>query len=345
MISKKELLLKIKNMILNQTNNSINRIICNEKFILNVLKASNNDIDVFCNKLGMVYNYYFLSKDNNTNYGIEEIEERYYNLLSSGINLKEKVIDNGIFTHSCNGNMVEYIKKNGLGSNLNKNDELFVALNFLEKKLGITGEYTKQQSGRIDEVYFTAPGATSFGYACNFAPERLFLGILKQERDNSINVVYGENKIDYYRKVIYSKFGNNIGEELKRNIEIVLNGYFKSNNCIISFPVSSIINSDNIYNQVISEREEDHINLKEHIERYCNDGYNFFTTNVGSNSNANNMDNLIMINTVISPEQLGFLFVPDRYDLIQLIAKNKGLKLGEELDYFSFEPSKKQKVK
>lgn len=343
MESKKELLLKIKNMILNQINNPINRIICNEKFILNVLKASHNDLDLFFYKLGMVYNYYFLSKDNNADYSIEEIIERYDNLLTSGINLKEKVIDNGIFTHSCNGNMVEYIKKNGLGSSLNRNYELFTALNFLENKLGITGEYTKQQSGRLDEVYFTAPGATSFGYACNFAPERLFLGVLKQERDNSINITYGENKIDYYRKVIYSKFGNNIDQEIKRNIEVVLNGYFKSSNCIISFPVSSIIESDNIYFETVSEK--DHINLKEHIERYCNDGYNFFTTNVGSNSNTNNMDNLIMINTVISPEQLGFLFVPDRYDLIQLIAKNKGLKLGEELDYFSFEPSKKQKVK
>ena len=52
-----------------------------------------------------------------------------------------------------------------------------------------------------------------------------------------------------------------------------------------------------------------------------------------------------MIDTVISPEQLGFLFVPDRYDLIQLIAKNKGLNLGEELDYFTFEPYRKQKGK
>ena len=343
MVSKKEILLKLKEMLLSKKNNPINKIISNEEFILSLLNFSLNNIDLFCTNLGIVYNYYFLSKDNNTNYSIEEIFERYNNLLTSGINLKEKAIDNGIFTHSCNGNMVEYIKKNGLGSNLNKNDELFRALNFLENKLGITGEYTKQQSGRIDEVYFTSPGATSFGYACNFAPERLFLGILKQDRDNSINITYGESKIDYYRKVIYNKFNNSIDEETKKNIEIVLNGYFKSNNCIISFPVSSIIESDNIYFETVSEKN--HINIKEHIEANCNDGYNFFTTNVGSNSNTNNMDNLIMINTVISPDKLGFLFVPDRYDLIQLIAKNKGLNLGEELDYFTFEPYRKQKGK
>ena len=343
MASKKEFLLKIKEMLLNKKHNAINEFISNENFILNLLNFSFNDIDTFCTYLGIVYNYYFLSKDNNTGYSIEEILERYNTLFTSGINLKEKVIDNGIFTHSCNGNMVEYIKKNGLGSNLNKNDELFTALNFLENKLGITGLYTKQQSGRSDEVYFTSPGATSFGYACNFAPERLFLGILRQESENSIHITYGENKIDYYRKVIYSKFGNNIDQEIKRNIEVVLNGYFKSSNCIISFPVSSIIESDNIYFETVSDKN--HINLKEHIERNCNDGYDFFTTNVGSNSNHNNMDNFVMINTVISPEQLEFLFVPDRYDLIQLIAKNKGLNLGEELDYFTFEPYRKQKGK
>lgn len=343
MANKKEILLKIKEMLLSKKKNPINELISNEEFILNLLNFSSNNIDVFCTYLGMVYNYYFLSKDKNTNYSIEEIFERYNYLLTSGINLKEKIIDNGIFTHSCNGNMVEYIKKNGLGNELNKNDELFKALNFLERKLGITGEYTKQQSGRIDEVYFTSPGATSFGYACNFAPERLFLGILRQDLNNSINITYGESKIDYYRKVIYSKFSNSIDEETKKNIEIVLNGYFQSSNCIISFPVSSVIESNNIYFETVSEKN--HINLKEHIESYCNNGYNFFTTNVGSNSNTNNMDNLIMINTVISPEKLGFLLVPDRYDLIQLIAKNKGLKLGEEIDYFTFEPQKKQKGK
>ena len=312
----------------------IQYLLSNEKVLSELLQYSFNDIDYLCYILGRIYKYYLISDDKNIYYNCEEIFEKL-SALEGNFDFKNWIFNDGVFTHSCNGSMVNLIKKNGLGSPLNKNEVLFDALNFLEKKLAITGEYTKQQSGRDDEVYFTSPGATSFGYAFSFAPERLFLGILRQENDDSIPVVYGENKKDYYRKVIYRKFGNNLDLETKKNIEIVLEGYFSNLNCIISFPIRDILDSKNIYFETVKEGKS--LRLKEFINYNLNFSSGFFTEKVGSNANENNMDNFVMINTVINPNHLQFLQVPDRYDLMQLIAKNNGLKVGNEFDYFTFQ--------
>lgn len=311
--------------------NQMQELIENNEFMRKLLEFSGNDIDVLSTYLGDIFVYYSLSNDPNLDYSIED-------LLSKRIEVElysfEEIKEKGFFTHSCNGNIIEQIMENGLGNPLNVNDKLYAALFHLEQELNTTGEYTKQQSGRNDEVYFTSAGATSFGYACNFAPERLFLGILRQDIENSIPIKVGENKKDYYRKVIYQKFGDNISEDIRNDIETVLDGYFSNSNYIISFKVNDVISSDSIFLEVV--RENDRIDLAQHIQCNCNIG-NFFTSRTGSNSNTNNMDNFVMVNTIIPPKKLKFLKVPDRYDLIQLIALNKNLQQGEKIDYFTFE--------
>lgn len=311
--------------------NQIQVLINNKEFMKKLLDYSGNDIDNMCICLGDIMIYYALSNDSKLDYTIEELLSKRAEIgLFSIDEIKEK----GFFTHSCNGNIIEMIRKNGLGSDLNFNEELYSSVFRLEQKLNTTGTYTKQQSGKKDEVYFTSAGATSFGYACNFAPERLFLGILRQEYDNSIPIRVGESKKDYYRKVIYQKFGENLTDDIMKDIETVIDGYFSDSNYIVSFPVDEVISSDNIYFEFVGENKR--INLEDHIQ--ANSGYiDFFTSRIGSNSNSNDMDNLVMINTVVPPEKLRFLRVPDRFDLIQLIALNKGLQQGEKIDYFTFD--------
>ena len=311
--------------------NQIQVLINNKEFMKKLLDYSGNDIDNMCICLGDIMIYYALSNDSKSDYTIEELLSKRAEIgLFSIDEIKEK----GFFTHSCNGNIIEMIRKNGLGSDLNFNEELYSSVSRLEQKLNTTGTYTKQQSGKKDEVYFTSAGATSFGYACNFAPERLFLGILRQEYDNSIPIRVGESKKDYYRKVIYQKFGENLTDDIMKDIETVIDGYFSDSNYIVSFPVDEVISSDNIYFEFVGENKR--INLEDHIQ--ANSGYiDFFTSRIGSNSNSNDMDNLVMINTVVPPEKLRFLRVPDRFDLIQLIALNKGLQQGEKIDYFTFD--------
>jgi hypothetical protein len=309
----------------------IQELINDEDFMKKLLEFSGNNIDVLCTYLGHIMVYYALSNDPKLDYSVEEILNKRGEIdLYSVDEIKER----GFFTHSCNGSMVEKIRTNGLGSSLNGNEKLYTALSHLKKKLNTTGTYTQQQSGKKDEVYFTSAGATSFGYACNFAPERLFLGILRQEYDDNIPVEVGESKKDYYRKIICQKFGEQLNDEVMADIDTVIDGFFSDSNYIVSFQANEVIASNNIYMEVVGANNR--INLDEHIQTNCRYG-NFFTSQIGSNSNTNNMDNLVMSDTVISPEKLKFLRVPDRYDLIQLIALNKGLQQGEKLDYFTLD--------
>ena len=336
-MNRKEVLLKIKERLKKgkqqkDFNDTFQNLVQNENFILQLLEISANDIDAFCTMLGYIYTRFIVTREIRADLQLEELLKD----IPYVENYKERVIENGVFTHSCNGSMIDAIKQNGLGSKKNKNEQLGQSLEFLEQKLGTTGIYTKYQTNRVDEVYFSAPGATTFGYACHFAPERLFLGILEQTPENNIKVVMGETKKDYYRRVLYSKF-DILDDETKKNIEIVLDGFFSKQNYVVSFPISSIINSPNIYFEKVDE--EHRISLKEFIDNNCayQDYTNFFTTSVGSNSNPNNMDNFVMIDTVIPPEQLGIIAVPDYFDLIEYIAKNKNILPGEEFDYFTVE--------
>ena len=338
---KKEILQYIKSLLLNrkvEDNNVINtiqKLLNQTNFYEDLLEYSSNDINAFCYHLGIIISYYITTRDTKYNYATEEILNKNFTLEINNKTIENNVINNGFFTHSCNGHMLQMIMNNGLGSPNNFDKELFNSLNYLEKILH-TGYYTNQQSGRVDEVYFTSPGASSVGYACLFSPERLFLGILEQSRENSIPIIVGENKKDYYRKVLYSKI-ENLTEEIKKHIEIVLDGYFNEQNGIIFFPISKIVKSKNIYFETLSNHIE---NLKEYIERNCISILDFFTQAIGSNSNSNNMDNLIIINEIIPSEYLKYIQIPDRYDLIQLISRNRNLQNGDEIDYFTGEQIK-----
>ena len=174
-MNRKEVLLKIKERLKKgkqqkDFNDTFQNLVQNENFILQLLEISANDIDAFCTMLGYIYTRFIVTREIRADLQLEELLKD----IPYVENYKERVIENGVFTHSCNGSMIDAIKQNGLGSKKNKNEQLGQSLEFLEQKLGTTGNYTKYQTNRVDEVYFSAPGATTFGYACHFAPERLF---------------------------------------------------------------------------------------------------------------------------------------------------------------------------
>ena len=122
-------------------NNPIQVLINNKEFMKKILDFSGNDIDVMCTYLGNIMIYYALSNDSKLDYTIEElISKRVEVGLFSIDEIKEK----GFFTHSCNGNIIEMIRKNGLGSDLNFNEELYSAVSRLEKKLKLILIYQKE---------------------------------------------------------------------------------------------------------------------------------------------------------------------------------------------------------
>ena len=76
-------------------------------------------------------------------------------------------------------------------------------------------------------------------------------------------------------------------------------------------------------------------NFEKYIAMNIINPNDIFTNESSVFHNSNHLDNLFMQNTVIPPEDIGIIQIPDHYDLIQFIAKKSGLKDGEYIDYYN----------
>lgn len=343
----KDKLIELRNKLVSINNNSAKKVANTisqyiNKHLDEIITYSDYYIDGLEYYLGRITAYYIKTRDSNTNYSVEEIIQKnpeWYGKISYN-QIYENSITNGFFTHSSNGYTAKMIEKNGLGSKLNRDEELSKDLDYLEKNIG-ESPYLKAQTNDATEVYFTAPGTTTYSYALNFSPERLFLGILKQERENSLPVIVGESEIEYYKRVISNKIqGDSNYQQIMIVAERVFNKLFKYNSTIFLFPIYdktySIKASESIYKEETAKNISDII--KENITEDANF---FFTEQPGSNSNTNNMDNLVMINTVIPFEKMGKIEIPTRYKLLQRMAILKGMHPGDTFDYFTGEKIEK----
>lgn len=319
--------------------NTFQKLINNPDFLMNLLSISNDDINSFINNIGKIFSYYIMTNDTREIISPEEIIMLYDDINDKEFSPKDSIdylVNNCIFTHSCNGTDLEQIKRNGLGVPIEYDKDVSDALLFLESKANMDNSYISLQSGRNDEVYFTSPGATTFNYAIDCSPERLFYGILHQNAENALPIKVGESKKEYYRRVLYSKFDITDDNTLYC-VEKVLDGFFSKENGVVCFPVKSIIDHD-VYRILIRDSDRYHIkNLLSFIVDKCKDEnnnfriQNFFCQEAESDENSNKLDNLIFINKVIPPEMLSVITVPDRFELLQMVAMKNGM---SEIPYF-----------
>lgn len=319
--------------------NTFQNLINNHQFLMNLLSFSNDDINVFINNIGKIFSYYIITNDTREIMSPEEIIILYDHINSKEFSSSASIdylVNNCIFTHSCSGEDLEQIKMNGLGAPIEYDKDVSAALLFLESRANMNNSYVSIQSGRNDEVYFTSPGAPTFNYAIDCSPERLFYGILHQNPENALPIVVGESKKEYYRRVLYSKF-DTTDDKVLYCIEKVLDGFFSKENGIVCFPVKSILDHD-IYRILIRDSDRYHIkdSLSFIIDK-CKDEngnfriQNFFCQEKESDKNMNKLDNLIFINKVIPTELLSTITMPDRFDLLQMIAMKNGM---SEISYF-----------
>lgn len=105
---------------------------------------------------------------------IEEIKEELENYSNNKptradfTHYFDNVITNGYLTHSFNGYMLDYYKKNGIGTKLN-DPELTENFAVLEKYLGVS-HYVARYAKTIPEFYVTSPGNNSIYYALMQSP-------------------------------------------------------------------------------------------------------------------------------------------------------------------------------
>lgn len=308
---------------------SVLKNLFNDAFFRKVLEFSDNDLETFYSCLGNIYTYYNTFDDKKTDYSIDElIDKCNFNLFN-----EEQILKHGIFTSVCSEKSLEMIKKNGLGSSLNYDKKLDGSIKFLEKKLGIPQK--RQLREHNDVIRFSAAGVSTFGEACGFFPKRIFDGILKQDENDAIPVTVGESKIDYYRKVMYKNFGAKISIETKEKIERILNSCFSGKNYVVAFHFSKVLDT-----KIIGINEPERMRIIDPMKYFYESSniFGFFTQYVKDNNNK--LDNMIMYNNKIPYKNLDILSVPDRYDLIQMIAKNKMLRKGDKFDFYSLEEVK-----
>ena len=196
---------------------TIGKVLGDRQFIAFLMQDMNSyDREKIENRIGTVIKYYIATRDLHIGYTYVEIESKYKQIsdvaIEPGMQYYENAVTNGFFTHSFNGykrdliedyglNYLNRMKQDGCNERIEQILEIRSMLEELEDILG-RSKYINERHAS-SEVFITVPGDKTVNYACNYAPERLYLGPLK----GFINepMVVGENKKTYMMRAIRKK--------------------------------------------------------------------------------------------------------------------------------------------
>ncbi len=300
--------------------------------------------------MGDVLTYYISTRDTKT-YTFEEMSKLLYKKQepknkkfkeSDEDALVRNIIDEGCVTHSFNGFNLSKIKKNGLGSEKNNDPTLGAELTKLEKDLG-SSEYVQLQTTDPTEIYYSSPGANSIYYAMQQSPERLFNGPLKQDQ-NPLPVIVGEKKEDYYLRVAIDKINKNYRLEEQQpiidNAKKVITQLCSQRPQIALIPINSKKYTLNANLATTNNGPTE--TLPEYLERQA-DGdmgfwaaHTFFSTCLGG-CHPSNCSNLVSTGIKVPAKELEFVSIPDTFEMLQIKARQKGLKPGEKFHLYTLE--------
>jgi len=282
-----------------------------------------------------------------------------YNDLAQGYDqskFAENSVTKGFITHSCNGYFLDQIKEHGLGSNVARDDELGNEMDYLEQFFGGHAYAKDYARPDVPQFYATGPGAQSMYYAMQQSPERLFLGILRQEREDALPIIVGESRVDYAIRVIEKKLSvMNIedvaGQQIMKTARSLFDKLLTQDPAILFVPISEVENGrvsmgggigiGDYTGQGLSEEERinKYPTVKKHIEyetrHSTNDIFQNDTGGFMNGGNSSNLDNMAIYNMVVPYEKMGVLRVKSAFDVQQELAVKQGLLNGDEMPYFA----------
>lgn len=293
----------------------LNDLFNDKVFLSKLCLFCNNDYESVINALGKILSYY-ISSLNNNKLSVEELNVVYdiFNNNPDTINeiysSKENIIDNGYLTKTINSYFLNDIKKGFTSNKYVKVDEMF---EYLETIFG------KNEYSNSSMLSLNTPGSLSFHYSGLSSPRRLFEGILK-EKTNNIQFIVGENKSNYYKRILKNKLLNtSINKKEKKNVLKI------GNNLINTFckqkTVLLLIECNNCPIEILNNKSKS-ITYNNYATSLTKKNlYDFF-----SNDIDNDKYNVELSNTSIPCKNIGIVSIPDKYDIISLIAINKGYK-------------------
>lgn len=333
----------------------LNGIYNDSKFLSDICSMSNNNYQAVLFALGDVLEYYITSRNTRT-LTAEEMNvviglfkyigtNKDYQVFNIKDNeepisvLRRNILKDGYMTRSTNMCFLKRISKYGLGNELCIDKKLNKYLDYLEFIFG-KSNYSVVDNMDYNQFCMSTPGANSFYHAGSNCPKRFFLGILGQSEQDILPIKVGELKIDYYRRVLEHKLLNtNLNKKgFKRALKVgekALKILCKTSPCIILIP----INSDNYSLKVTKKRNDDYnvmpINDWIFLKIMKENPMSFFSRDFGDAND--DLGNIIAFKTVIPFSELGIIKVLDRFEIMQIIAKNKKYKRGTEFSYLTGE--------
>lgn len=253
---------------------------------------------------------------------------------------QKNILQKGYVTHSFNGYSFDKVKKYGLGSSKIYDQKLSDDLTYLESIFG-ESKYYKNQGNTHSEIYYTAPGAKTFHYACGYSPERLWLGILQQERETALPIIIGETKSQYANRIIESKL-NALTLPKEEEQKVLKAAKSVIEKLCTKKPVVALIPTNpkgcKLTCNHATTKNKSNLTLPELLTKDTGtysptNPETFFTENTHL-IEFNNMGNLVSTNP-IPAKNLTFFEVEDGFTITQNLALANGLALGDELDFFT----------
>ncbi len=268
-----------------------------------------------------------------------ELTRFLYGLGLNNNDLKNNIMTNPILCHAFNGANLEKVVKYGLGSDKVIDEDIAKNINELESSFGTIKNYYHFQLNSRNEFYAGFPGFSEMEFATKYSPERLFLGILNQDKNQELPMILGETKKGYYTRVIDHKIdllecridkdklkwlGHNIVNKFctKRPIIALFDTYSPKYNLVVR---------DFMKNEDVPIEKFLKINLKFYALGNPVDAFSRYTCG----KNIFDVDDMSICDNVIPPTSLGLIEVPDGYELRQYLAHVKGARWGDKIDFVS----------
>ncbi len=266
-----------------------------------------------------------------------ELSRYFYSLGLNNKQITENIMTNPILCHAFNGVNLKRVLKYGLGSEQIIDKNIAQKLNEVEQHFGSMHNYYHFQLNSRNEIYSGFPGFAEMEFATKYSPERLFLGILHQKENESLPMIMGESKKGYYTRVIDHKIDNmvvNADKDMLKTLAHEIVKKFCSKRPIIA--LFDAYSDD--YKLVV----HDFMKCSDvPIEKYLKNNLRFYAlsnpVDVFSRSscghNIFDVDDMAICDNIISSKSIGFVEVPDGYELKQYLAHVQGAKWGDRIDF------------
>lgn len=253
-------------------------------------------------------------------------------------NLNDNIFKKGFLTHSFNGYFYDRVKKYGLGSDKLLDKELQTDFEYAEKFLG-QSRFHNFQTNSINETYLTSPGVKTFYYGCEYSPERLWLGLLYQDRNNAEPVIIGETKEEYAKRVISKKIermDDSISEEDKEELtkccNRIIHKLCSHNPVVAMIPIHKIKNI--LISHASAQNGSTTLSEKFEEERFAKNNPVYYFSQNTDGAETNNFGNITTLEQIPS-KFLQFFEVEDTFTLMQRKAILQGRKVGDKIDFFT----------